>query len=126
MMKKGILAVVVAGALCVGCASTQHGYRTAVSVSPSETPGQYKVVFNVSEGGAGQENDAAYGRNTLKLIVEEGKPGELKMCDADERDGIIGRALVKDNAGHLETATTLIIKADGRELLNCSQLTRMR
>ena len=121
-MRIGIIAVLCAGVLLVGCVSVQtadtaapaQGYRTEVAIAPAEEPHQYVVEFKISRV-------SEKGPVILimpKLKVKAGEEGTVKVGDSGDNESIYCTAIVTENPGTIEAATRVIVKSQGRETSN--------
>jgi len=61
--------------------------------------------------------------STPKITVPAGEEGQIKVGDEKEENGVFCTVLVEEKANGLETLTTVIVKEDGRTMLNTSQKT---
>ncbi len=118
-MKYGPLAFVLAAIMVAGCATTQTSYRTTTTVSPAG-PKQYTVCMTIQATAEDGQQDML---STPKITVPAGEEGQIKVGDEKEENGVFCTVLVEEKANGLETLTTVIVKEDGRTMLNTSQKT---
>jgi type II secretory pathway component GspD/PulD (secretin) len=118
-MKYGTLAIVLAAIMVAGCATTQKSYQTTTTVSPAG-PQQYTVGMTIQATGEDGKQDVL---STPKITVPAGEEGRITVGDEKEENGVFCTVLVEEKANGLETLTTVIVKEDGRTMLNTSQKT---
>ena len=117
-MKAVMTIAALAGLMLGGCATAPHSYRTDVKVSPTASPHQYKVDFNLAEVGP---DGAATTMSSPSITLNAGKEGQISVCDDQEKDGLFCKALVKENKDSVEVSTRVMLKAKGRETFNSAQ-----
>jgi uncharacterized lipoprotein YajG len=118
-MKHATLAVVLAAMMVAGCATTKKSYQTTTTVSPAGQQ-QYTVGMTIQATGKDGKQDVL---STPKITVSVGKEGRITVGDEKEVNGVFCTVLVEENANRLETLTTIIVKEDGKTMLNTSQKT---
>jgi len=118
-MKYGTLAFALAALLFAGCATTQKSYQTTTTVSPAGLK-QYAIDMTIQATGEDGKQDVL---STPKITVIAGKEGQIRVCDEREENGVICTVLVEEKENSLETLTTILVKEDGKTMLNTSQKT---
>ena len=118
-MKYAALAVVLAAAMVAGCATTQKSYQTRITVAPAGQQ-RYTVGMTIQATAENGEQDVL---STPKITVPAGEEGRIKVGDEKEENGVFCTVLVEEKANGLETRTTVIVKEDGKTMLNTSQTT---
>ncbi|MEI6210143.1 MAG: hypothetical protein WCR06_00825 [bacterium] len=120
-MKKRMIVLALAGIVCGGCATTQQSYRTEVTVRCADAPQQYIVEFKVIQARThGQKSETDF-LSAPTITIKAGEEEEIKVCDEGEHNGVFCKALIKNEGGTINAATTVIVKTRDREALNTSQ-----
>jgi hypothetical protein len=115
-MKKEMLMVV---GLVIGfCMTVQAGYKTETSVNPGAMEDQYVVKITVTEVKADGTTAVI---NAPAITVELNKEGMAVVLDEKEENGYCCTATVTDIKGVLTATTTIVVKANGTEVLNTTQ-----
>ena len=118
-MKYTTLAVVLAAVMVAGCATTQKAYQTTTTVSPAGKQ-RYTVGITIQATAENGEQDVL---STPTITVPAGEEGKITVGDEKEENGVFCTVLVEEKENRLEALTTILVKEDGRTMLNTSQKT---
>jgi hypothetical protein len=112
------LAFVLATDMVAGCDTTQKAWQTTTTVSPIGQQ-QYTVGWTIQSTG----DDGKDILTTPNVTVSAGTEGVIRVCGANEENGVFCTALVNKTATRLEVITTVTIKENGKTVLNTLQKT---
>ena len=117
-MRRTIIGLVVAGAICAGCGAPRRLYRTEATVAPAPTAHHYTVEFRIAELG---RDGKAVVLSAPRLTVKAGQDGQIKVCDAREWNGIFCSARVDESDAAVQATTTVVVRSRGKATVNNAQ-----
>lgn len=112
------LAFVLTTDMVAGCDTAQRAWETTTTVSPIGQQ-QYTVGWTIQSTG----DDGKDILTTPTVTVSAGTEGVIRVCGANEENGVFCTALVNKTATGLEVITTVTIKENGKTVLNTLQKT---